>query len=282
MKKNCVSGIIIIILLFIIVGLVYLFRNYISFYPKNEYFNTDHKYTLSLLVICKNESMIINEFVNHYKWQGVEHIYFIDNGSDDNMLEIIQPYINEGYITYYYKPEKHSQITHYNNVYDEIKNETKWLIVCDSDEYIYNRTKNKTILDYVKRLDYNEIPGIQLPWKMFGSSGFKEQPKENIRSSFVWRKNDKISHKLILNTSLTNSLDIHYHKYMKGENLINDPDELALNHYIVMSEEYFRKVKMTRGDVDSTKYTDMRDMKYFENHDFKEVIDEELKNLLNK
>ena len=54
-------------------------------------------YTLSVLAMFKNESMIIQEWINHYIEEGVEHFYLIDNGSTDNYYEKIKMY--EKYFT---------------------------------------------------------------------------------------------------------------------------------------------------------------------------------------
>ncbi len=242
--------------------------------------NMNKKYLLSLLVICKNESMIIEEFIEHYKWQGIEHIYFIDNNSDDNTYDIIKPYIDINYISYYFLPEQHAQVKNYNIVYNDIKNESQWLIVCDSDEFIYNRNKGSNIYDYIKSLDYNITTAVLLNWKMFGSSGFKEQP-QSIRKSFTWKKENIAENiKSILNVNFTDSIGVHTHHYNNNNNLISNPPELAMNHYAIMSEEYFKKTKMTRGDVSGYVNDNFRDMNYFNSYDFKEVEDTELKNLL--
>jgi len=242
---------------------------------------TQYKYTLSLLVICRNESMVIQEFIEHYIWQGVEHIYLIDNDSTDNMKQVIQKYINSGYVSYYFLPEKHVQVTNYNKVYQNIRNETQWLIICDADEYIYNRNKGYSILSYVSMLT-DSINSIVLHWKMFGSSGHKEQP-ESIRKSFIWKsKNYHPNVKCIINTKNTPSLNIHTHNHESSPDntYIISPNELALNHYAIMSEEYFRKVKMTRGAADRT--DNVRDMGYYNKNDKEasEIIDTELKNLV--
>ena len=118
-------------------------------------------------------------------------------------------------------------------------------------------------------------------WKMFGSSGHKEQPK-SIRQSFVWRSSDNTFNvKSIINTVNTLKLDVHTHIYSENKEQIY-PDELSLNHYAIMSEEYFRKVKMSNGDVSAPHphLQTIRDMNYFKSYDHKDVQDEELKNLL--
>jgi len=54
-------------------------------------------YFLSVLAIFKNETMNLKVWIDHYLWQGVEKIYLIDNGSTDNPMPILQPYIDKGF-----------------------------------------------------------------------------------------------------------------------------------------------------------------------------------------
>ena len=49
-------------------------------------------YKISVLVMFKNESMIIKEWFEHYLNEGVEHFYLIDNGSTDDYYEKIKIY----------------------------------------------------------------------------------------------------------------------------------------------------------------------------------------------
>jgi len=236
----------------------------------------EYKYDLGLLVIVKNEEMVIDEFFKHYMWQGVDRFYVIDNGSIDSTKDIILRYPN---VAYYYLDGKHQQLKHYNTVFNEKRNECKWLIICDCDEYIYNREKGKTIKDYLLTLDHTEISNIELNWKMFGSSGHEKQPK-SIRKSFTQRKKDYDNNtKQIISTALTKFLNIHWHKHFIKRDIIN-PRQLALNHYAIMSKEYFSKVKMTRGDVATQKAENVRNWDYFNRYDHKEVVDTELKDLL--
>ena len=100
----------------------------------------------SCLSIFKNETMNLKLWIEHYLWQGIEHFYLIDNGSDDNPLSILQEYIDNGIVTYYFLPEKHKQVEHYRYVFDteRLKEKTYWLIVCDLDEFFYGVDKKLT------------------------------------------------------------------------------------------------------------------------------------------
>lgn len=271
--KYRIYNIIFIILLFIIIAISALFSY------KEPFSDTHHKHTLALLCICKNESMVIDEFIRHYRWQGVEHIYLIDNGSSDNMKSVIDKYIDTGYVCYFYLPEQHKQVENYMIVYNEIRNQTKWLIVCDVDEYIYNRNPKQSILTFIQKTP-DDVCEIQLRWKMFGSNGLDSQPS-SIRTSFLQRKKDSENTiKCIVNTKLVNKLDVHSHNDNPSLKSIYQPDELELNHYAIMSKEYFTKVKMTRGDVANGDLNTFRDMSYFKKYDHNEVIDDELHNLV--
>lgn len=61
-------------------------------------------YFFSIIVYFKNECSSILEWVLHYKNWGVDHIYMIDNGSEDNYDQIIEPFIKEGFITLWKEP----------------------------------------------------------------------------------------------------------------------------------------------------------------------------------
>jgi hypothetical protein len=262
------------ILILIILVLVIL-----SQYTLNNYQN--YKWDLAVLCIVKNEEMVLEEWLEHNIWQGVQHFYIIDNGSTDGTKNIIQRYVSKGLATYYYMDGKAKQAEHYNKVYNEkARSESKWLAVIDVDEFMYNRTKGKTIRDYVSELDYNKFGGARLQFKMFGSSDHVKQPNK-IRESFLWRQKFEPTDtccpwKTIVNTKETEILSVHDHTASKP--IKKDYDDVIINHYQIMSKEYFEKIKMTRGDVAGS--DNRRDWNYFKERDFKDELDDELVNLL--
>ena len=258
-------------------------------------------HNLSVLAMFKNEGMIIKDWIEHYLNEGIEHFYLIDNGSTDDYWEKIKIYNN--YITIVKDPtrlEKGTQTYLYNKIFlDIIKRETKWLIICDIDEYIYARNGYLKILDVLNKLPEN-IEKIWLPWKIFGSNQNIKQP-DNIIKSFTKRKldykNDKGFGKTICKTKNLNNFGCCGHIVSLSKNNIcytangeiwdniNFTNEycnklnLHLNHYMVMSEEYYLKIKCTRGGGESGnigKYT----IGFFRNHDknYNDIVDTELFN----
>ena len=62
--------------------------------------NKKYKYYLSVLACCKDEGDYIQEWVEYYLLQGVEHFYLYNNNGTDNSKELLKPYIDAGLITW--------------------------------------------------------------------------------------------------------------------------------------------------------------------------------------
>jgi glycosyltransferase involved in cell wall biosynthesis len=261
-----------------------IYKYFINIEKFNSTSDSSHIYTLSVLAIVKNEGMVLDELFQHHIWQGVEHFYMIDNDSTDNTKQIIQKYVDQGIASYYYRPEKAIQTTHYNYIYDNYaRKESKWIAVIDADEFMYNRQKGLNMKDYVLQLNYKEVGGARLQFKMFGSSDYIKQPK-NVRKSFIWRQKYVPTDvccpwKVIVNTDATESLNVHDHEHTLP--IVKEYDKVVINHYQIMSKEYFEKIKMQRGCVHITCGPTDLDWNYFNARDYKEEQDYELLELMN-
>ena len=236
---------------------------------------------LSILSIFKNESFNMKVWLDHYIWQGVEHFYLIDNGSTDNCLEILQPYIDKGLVSYFYMPQKHMQLELIVNVYDELNlsENTEWLCICDLDEFFYG-----TALSLKEQLQEFPEKIIYSNWLMFGTSNLINHP-EDIRLSNIHREPTH-SHltKYIFRPKNVKSEMIWIHDIDGLEESARcENDLIHLNHYSLQSLEYFQKVKMTRGDVAWEGCDNLRNMDYFNDYNKKAIeIDTTLRDLLQK
>lgn len=210
---------------------------------------------LSTLTIAKNESMVIREFIEHYREQGVAHMYVIDNGSTDTMADILREYPD--FVTVFHMPERHRQVEHYNTVYRIIRGHTEWLAVIDVDEYLFGKSESLHECMQKKQQTIN----YTVHWKMFSGSGHVKQPR-SIRRSFVCcEPGEHINVKTIVCTKVSTKLAVHDTKPS------TDSHDIQLNHYAIMSREYFEKVKMTRGDASSKKSESVRNWDYYEQYD---------------
>ena len=227
---------------------------------------------LSVMAIFKNETMNLKTWIEHYLWQGVEHFYLIDNDSSDNPLNILQEYIDKNIVTYYFKPEKYQQENNYRNVFDNenLKEKTKWLCICDLDEFFFG-TEQKLVDAICEFDEYNVIYTNSF---FYGSDNLIDHPKD-IRTAILHREEDiENGTKYIFKPSAINdSSEIWIHWLVnsgtiqkKHMNEITQNNKIRLNHYRIQSFEYFKNVKMTRGDVSVQTNESIRDLTYFENY----------------
>jgi hypothetical protein len=239
------------------------------------------KHYLSVASIFKNESWNLKEWILHYKHHGVDHIYLVNDFSDDNYLSIIQPFIDEGFVTLFHNDITQSyvgrQIDINNKFFLPVCKETKWIAQVDLDEFIYS----PKCVDLKKILkDYEDYGKIVSNWVWFSSNDFLKQPNGIVKNftkraeygDRVWMTHRShaavngqeepewfglMAPKCIANTTFSvKSFNIH-DIVTSGPSInlsfVGRPDdpEILINHYQVQSREYWEKVKMNRSDVNN-------------------------------
>jgi hypothetical protein len=244
-------------------------------------------YYLSVLAQFKNETSNLKLWLNHHIWQGVQHFYLIDNGSTDNPLTILAPYIKKGFVTYFYRPKLYSQIENYRKIFAKhIWFKSFWVAVIDLDEFLYG--VDQRLVKKLRHLHYYNI--IYCNWFVYGTSGCIDQPAD-IRKSNIHRMPniDPINTKYIIKSFEVvhpSQLWIHWlvephsnNAIKSGPRVRNANQLIRLNHYVCQSEEFFLKVKSTRGDA--TKAGNKWTRELFNAHNNSATfIDETLKNIV--
>lgn len=249
-------------------------------------------YYFSIGAIFKNEAHILQEWLEHYFYHGVEHIYLINDKSTDNFLPILKPYIDKNLVTLYNCEDNSKEIgmqaSKYNKFFHDIIKNSFWFGVLDLDEFLYSPLEID-IKNILKK--YENENQLHISWVHFGSCGFEKQPS-NVVSSFVKRgEYDSIKNgpdgryngfKSIIKTNGNIKLGIHWHFYNnspKGKKWKMNDSPLLINHYAIQSREFWTNIKMTRGDADHY-YNDEgweRNMELFHEMDVNDILDERLK-----
>lgn len=268
------------------------------------------KNSVGVIAIFKNESHILQEWINHYKREGIRQFILINNGSNDNFMKVLRPHMQHIYLyndnSRPQNNKENSQVMLLNKYYNEtckkpLFQKCEWYIICDLDEFIYSRNpKYKTILQYLNTLPKN-IGQIKIPWKMFGSNGHIKQPQSVIknftkRESYLNRKGT-ICCKSIIRSDALNRINVHTHviknhylsvdstqkidnlrAFIKSDEKKLFFNQLACNHYQLQSKEWYINIKCTRGDAINVK--NPRNLNIFNKLDSKlnVVQDNELKN----
>jgi len=210
----------------------------------------EKKYFFGILTYFKNERHILKEWILHYKKWGVDHIWMIDNGSEDN-YDILE-FIKEGFVTIYKEPMLGQQEA-YNKYFKEIKKEVSWIFVCDLDEFLYSKeTSNiKEILIKNYKIDI-----ISIQMTIFFPATF-ETPLSIIDTNILRKcKDSKICPKCIYHVNKIDKVGIHGIIGKFNRLYINcDETLLCINHYRYTSFEYLYGIKEGRGGgVHKNKY----------------------------
>ena len=93
-------------------------------------------YDLAVVAIMKNEGPYIKEWLNYHLLAGVNHFFIYDNESEDNLKEILQPYIDAGLVTYIFYPGEMIQTPAYNDAVNDFRFFCRYMAFIDADEFI--------------------------------------------------------------------------------------------------------------------------------------------------
>jgi hypothetical protein len=123
---------------------------------------------------------------------------------------------------------------------------------------------------------------------MFGSNGHETQPP-SVREGFTmrWQENAEpengISGKstMLISDLKDDRLSCQHIPDLKGERL-SCPEGLQINHYPIMSREYYNTIKKPRGDVYTKHHNSARDDDYFKRYDNNKVEDKRLADQVKK
>lgn len=230
------------------------------------------KYHLGVLAIMKNEAMNIDEWVQHYVWQGVDQIYLIDNGSNDASVALAQKWVDKGVLKLIILEKPWRQKRHYWKTIQhfKIRNECEWLMVADLDEFWFCKDPQLNLSQALEGFDFFDV--IYTNWSIFGSSGHDAHPV-SIRRDFLMRQEKLGAHtdtKWICRTAVLktrNNIGIHKIKGVCSSRTLSDNQLFQINHYVIQSLEYFKKIKMTRGDATTRSKDDLRSLQYFHDLD---------------
>ena len=239
----------------------------------------------AVIGIFKNESMVMREWIEHYKWQGMDMIYMINNDSDDDWQSIVKDY--EGFVTAVDYPGKHVQLKAYNEKAIPFLREKgiDVIVVVDLDEYLFG-TDGKNLKEHIQETftKPDRPSAFTCGWMMFGSSGHKTQPP-SIREGFTgaWTGNaEPANTNSGKSVTLLSDIKELTSQHVPDVSVRTDscPAGLQINHYPIMSEEYFQKVKMPRGDVFMEMNENARNMDYYRRYDKNDVKDTKLADLV--
>lgn len=250
---------------------------------------------LAIVLIIKDEAQYILEWINFHVKQGVSHFFIYDNESEDNLFEILQPFIANGLVTYKKFPGKIRQTDAYNHAINNYKKKFKYFAMIDTDEFLFtpDNTESGALYNFIDDFmsKHPNAGGLGVNWLVFGSSGHETKPEGGVLKNFTMCVEHDNPYNFHIKT-ICDSMKVfcwhhvHFPLYRRGfynlsENgeIITGPfsntvsfDKIRINHYRYKSqEEFIEKVARGRADADIK-----RELKDFLGHEFNINTDTEI------
>lgn len=237
---------------------------------------------LSLVLIIKNETEYLEEWLEFHRMLGVGHFYIYDNESTDGLTEFLNSYIESGLVTYHLFPGEDVQIKAYDHALEYYKYDTRYMGFIDTDEFLFPvegdslpQTIDEIICDFhakKNRVDY--AGGIGVNWRVYGAGYHKEKPEGLVIENYRYRGADSYEMneliKVICNPVVVQCFERYPHNVKYGSDRIvtisengstiprayfydSKCEKLRINHYYTRSEAEYREKVFKRGWTGLTK-----------------------------
>ncbi|MBR1420178.1 MAG: glycosyltransferase family 2 protein [Selenomonadaceae bacterium] len=233
---------------------------------------------VALVLIVKNESRYIKEWLEYHYRIGVDKFYIYDNDSEDRseLLKILDPWIQSGIVDLESVAGVRRQMPVYNDAIEKHRFDCRWMGFIDTDEFIYIKTRQNLpeFLNEHFQSKYG-IAGLGINWMMFGTNGKKSYEPIDVIERFTRRAPDNHPEHLQIKTIANPRMILyiespHHARYLMGVGCFDENSRLILehesdtishekiqvNHYFQKSYEEFIK-KISRGRADIGIYRDL-------------------------
>jgi len=91
---------------------------------------------LGVVVIIRDEAPYLTEWLAYHHALGVQHFFIYDNGSTDELHEVLRPWLNHGLVTLMHWPLPGGQIDAYGHALRFFGPSVDWLAYFDIDEFV--------------------------------------------------------------------------------------------------------------------------------------------------
>ncbi|MEX1346018.1 MAG: glycosyltransferase family 92 protein [Candidatus Limnocylindrales bacterium] len=223
------------------------------------------RFDVSVMAILKDEAPNMEEWLCHHMAIGVDHFFLYDNGSTDELHDVLKPYADHGVVTTIYFPMRGLQRDANNHVVRFFGDTTEWIAYVDIDEFLVPE-RDESIGDVLAR--FPEAEQVLVSRKEFCYSGNRTPVGGLVTESYreysehVPRMGtDEILAKPIIRPRGTARVGIHNAFTVHGRTVntageptseeatvIEDPTyaNLQMNHYFTKSWAEFQ-AKRTRA-----------------------------------
>lgn len=220
---------------------------------------------LSVCAVYRDEARQLREWVELHRLVGVERFFLYDNGSTDNHLEVLAPYLEEGLVVVHDWPQWPAQVEAYNDCLERHGAESRWIAFIDADQYLFSPT-GRALPEILA--EFEDAPGVAVNHVNFGTSGHRTPPAGLVIENFthaIGNPRSRLVTRPIVDPARTIAcLGPHAFAYRDGTAVtenhhpmegpwspVPSTAKLRINHYGMQSEQDLA-ASMTRRNADGT------------------------------
>ncbi|WP_286144695.1 glycosyltransferase family 2 protein [Bacteroides caecimuris] len=216
-------------------------------------------YYSSVVLLIKDENKYLKEWIDWYVSLGFDHIFIYDNGTKEDVNDIIQVFDDDvkNKIMVISWKDKYNNIQQdaYNHFLENGGKQCRWCLFADSDEFLRFNNDTENVNAFLKNYEnYTEVWGYLEEYNANGQEIYEDKP---VRERFT-QKFDEYELYYWKNFIQVNRIDCfqrHYAYYNedKGRCYRNEKynkDLFVIEHYYTKSWEEWKEKIITRGACD--------------------------------
>jgi hypothetical protein len=226
------------------------------------------KHDVAIAAIFKNENSYIQEWLEFHILVGVDHFYLYDNDGGEEAQQILEPYVDQGYVTrhpwthldgtkrdratpYKQRNKNHMAFGHAAKTY---RRSFRWLMKIDIDEFLFPLEGDR-VPPLLERYDRRRVKGLRIPRINFGDNGHRSRPDALLGEAYTRREPVYSDHKDLANNlflsanDFTNSAHSWGYRWWKPGRAVCEDEvtQLRVNHYYTKSLDEWLTRQNTSG-----------------------------------
>lgn len=157
-----------------------------------------HSWYLCAVAAIKNEAPYLDEWLAFCVAEGIDHVLLYDNASTDNSREVLQPWVELGFVEVIDWPlhwKSGAQTKAFVDAVGRLRGRARWAAFIDVDEFLFSPA-GATVADVLRQ--YEDHAGVIVNWQCYGSSGHAAQPAGLTIESYTrrartnWARNRRV------------------------------------------------------------------------------------------
>ena len=186
-------------------------------------------------------------------------------------MEILEPYIQEGIVELKQVNKKPKNLKEWNRIQTEVytdvlsttKDKSEWLIVVDTDEFLFP-VKDENLVELLKK--YDGYAALSVNWKIFGTNDVEKIEPDKLLIESLVKSTDQqdLTVKTIVKPRYVDKFEHpHFPFLLHGYSQVTENfeffrgpfvpresrDIVTINHYWARDEEFFKTRKLARVHV---------------------------------